>query len=186
VRPDGSDCSDGFFCNGQETTCQSGVCQRGAPPCPLRCDEVDDTCLSGCPYTPGICRAADTSRLLVKNDANDGKHKLVWKWTQGAATSQTEFADPTSATDYALCIYDDTGRGLATIVIPADATKWRTVNTSGFKYKDPAATAAGITKVLLAGSTQDKSKVQVAGKGPALPYVPMPGVGLLPSRIRSS
>jgi hypothetical protein len=99
VRPDGSDCSDGLFCNGPETTCQSGVCQRGAPPCPYKCNEATDTCFAGCPFTPSTCRTAGKSQLLVKDDANDGKDRLVWKWTQGAATTQTEFADPRSATD---------------------------------------------------------------------------------------
>jgi len=172
VRPDGSDCFDGFFCNGQETTCQNGVCQRGGAPCPLRCDEQTDTCFDGCPFTPQTCRTAGKSQLLVKDD---GKNKLVWKWTQGAATTQAEFADPKSTTDYVLCLYNDTpSPQLDTIVIPADAIKWKTVDTTGFKYKDPSAAAAGITKVRLTGSTQNKSKVQVAGKGAALYVFPLP------------
>jgi len=171
VRPDGSDCSDGLFCNGPETTCQSGMCQRGAPPCPLKCNEATDTCFAGCPFSPSTCRTAGKSQLLVKDD---GKNKLVWKWTQGAATTQTEFADPRSATDYALCIYGNIPGPLDTIVIPADATKWRTASTTGFKYKDPSATADGTTKVQLAGSTQNKSKVQIMGKGAGLPFIPFP------------
>ena len=38
-QPNGANCSDGQFCNGAET-CQGGVCQNGAEPCALLCDEA--------------------------------------------------------------------------------------------------------------------------------------------------
>jgi hypothetical protein len=173
-RPEGSDCSDGLFCNGEETTCQGGVCQRGVPPCRVACDEATDTCLS-CPSEPGICRAANRSRLVVQQIGDASKHRLTWKWTQGAASSQTDFADPTSGTDYALCIFAGAGEELiGQAVVPADASKWSTIDATGYRYKDAAATAAGITRISLKGSTVSKSKVQVTGKGVALPDLPLP------------
>jgi hypothetical protein len=93
----------------------------------------------------------------------------------GESTSQAEFADPTNATDYALCIFSGhpptlIGQG----VVSADGSKWSIAGSTGFTYKDPAATAAGITKISLKGSTVNKSKLQVAGKGSALPDLPLP------------
>lgn len=175
LRPDGASCSDGFFCNGQETTCQGGVCQVGTPPCPFQCDETTDTCVGGCPTAPLSCRTAQRSRLVVKHENDPAKDALSWKWTQGASTSQAEFADPTSGTDYALCIFAGLPPTLiGQAVVPADASKWSIAGSTGFTYKDAAAAAAGITKVSLKGSTVNKSKLQVTGKGSALPDLPLP------------
>ena len=175
VRPDGSDCSDGSFCNGQETTCQSGVCQVGTPPCPFHCNEATDTCVSGCPSAPLTCRTAAKSRLLAQHAGDGSKDRLAWRWTQGASTSQMEFADPASSTDYALCVFEGLSPALiGQAIVAASATSWRTTGTTGYRYKDAAATAAGITKVSLKGSTVNKSKVQVTGKGVGLPDLPLP------------
>src|SRR5690606_2147430 len=38
VEPDGTDCGDGLFCNGDET-CSAGSCVTGAAPCAFVCDE---------------------------------------------------------------------------------------------------------------------------------------------------
>ncbi|HJL02261.1 MAG TPA: putative metal-binding motif-containing protein [Polyangiaceae bacterium LLY-WYZ-15_(1-7)] len=52
---DDGDCSDGLYCNGVETCSPSAPganprgCVVGDPPCPLACDEVEDTCLTSCP-----------------------------------------------------------------------------------------------------------------------------------------
>jgi hypothetical protein len=41
-------CDDGLFCNGLEQ-CVEGSCQAGSNPCPGQtCDEITDTCVSGC------------------------------------------------------------------------------------------------------------------------------------------
>jgi hypothetical protein len=46
-RPDGADCDDGEFCNGQRT-CAAGECVEGDPPCPPGdCDEAGDACSGG-------------------------------------------------------------------------------------------------------------------------------------------
>lgn len=171
--PDGVGCSDGLFCNGQETGCQAGVCQTVAPPCPLLCDEATDTCLAGCPPTPQSCRAADKSILLAKNTGalND---KLLWKWIKGAPTSQAEFGDPTAGTDYALCIFHAAPPTLiAQALVPVDATKWSALGASGYKYNDAAASGPDIDKILLKGSTQNKSKVRIENSGGALPGLPL-------------
>jgi hypothetical protein len=175
IRPDGASCDDGLFCNGQETTCQAGVCQSGTPPCPSLCDPVNHTCVSGCLFTPSTCRTAGKSRLLVKSGGDGSKDRLAWSWTQGASTSQPEFADPTSGTDYALCIFAGASPQLiGQAVIPASGSAWRATGTTGYRYKDAGATAAGVTKVTLKGSAVNKSKVQVTGKGVGLPDLSLP------------
>ena len=50
-----------------------------------------------------VCRPADKNKILIKNKTDDSKDKLLWKWSKGADTLQSEFGDPTVAAEYALC-----------------------------------------------------------------------------------
>ena len=175
VKPDGTSCDDGLFCNGQETTCAAGACQQGAAPCLFNCDEGSDTCLAGCPSAPHGCRAAGKSRLLLKRSGDGSGDRLSWKWSRGAATSQMEFADPTTTTTYALCIYAGAVPApIDQLIIPAGVTRWKLLGTTGYKYKDATGAAEGIEKVRLKGSALNTSKIQVVGKGTALPDVSLP------------
>lgn len=46
---DGDSCSDGLWCNGEET-CQGGVCMPGEPPCETPCDEIHRICAEECVF----------------------------------------------------------------------------------------------------------------------------------------
>lgn len=138
--------------------------------------------------TPTLCRpvpvddefcpgtTADDKSGLDLKEAGD-KSKLKWSWSQGAATSTMELGDPTAATDYALCLYDDLGDGVLALVqealMPAGAS-W-TAKSSGFVYKDKAAGGSGIQKATLKAGEDGKAKLKVAGKGAnlALPGLPL-------------
>jgi hypothetical protein len=170
-QPDNTPCPDGLFCNGDET-CQSGICSSGTAPCPISCDEATDQCrTTNCALSPlAGCRTAEKSLLLIKNKSDNTKDKLIWKWIKGAATLQAHFADPTTTADYALCIYAGTAQALAaTVDVPPSAAKWSAVGVSGYKYFDAAGTENGIQKIKLKGSTQNKSKALLKGRGALLP-----------------
>ena len=173
VAPDGASCSDGRFCNGAEL-CQDGVCEAGAARCPLLCDEANQRCVTSCP-APQSCRTPDRSRLLVKDRADEGNDRLTWKWMSSAQTAQTEFGDPTATADYALCIYAGTAAALVgEAIVPASASNWSVLSTTGYKYRDAAAAEGGITKVLLKRSARNMSEVVVKGTGALLPDLPLP------------
>jgi len=171
LASDGTPCPDGMFCNGAET-CQSGVCSAGTAPCPVICDEANDQCLfSGCPVAPEAgCRTSLKSVLLMKNKTDDTKDKLVWKWIKGQSTTQADFADPTTSANYAFCIYSGTSNALISeIDVPPSSSKWKPLGTKGYKYLDSAATADGAQKITLKGSSSNKSKILVKGRGSNLP-----------------
>jgi hypothetical protein len=109
---------------------------------------------------------------LVKNNADDTKDKLIFKWIKGDMTDINDFGAPTGTTAYALCVY--TGTSAAAIIdadIAPSALFW-TMTTTGFKYKDPGGTSDGITKVILKSGAQGKAKALVKGKGGNLPDPP--------------
>ena len=171
----GEACDDGNMVD--DDAC-SNVCQVGSMPC-----DDDDPCtrsvvdpMQGCIHIPAPqtgCRTAGKSSLLLKDDATDAKDKLVWKWTKGAATTLAELGTPTGTTGYTLCIYAGSANALvAKATVPPDPVKWQPVSDVGWKYKDPAATADGVQKVLLKSGAAGKAKELLKGKGSALPDLP--------------
>jgi hypothetical protein len=108
-------------------------------------------------------------------DKGGNRDKLIWKWGKGESTSQTEFGNPTDATNYALCVYAGTDASLvAAAGIPPHSTKWQPVGDLGYQYKDKSGAAAGIERVILKGSDNARSKITVKGKGSNLPLPPLP------------
>jgi hypothetical protein len=169
---DGTNCDDSAYCNGTQT-CTAGVCGGGSSPCPMgqSCDESTDSCFVGdCPVNPVVCAAAQKNKLLIKNKTDNSKDKLVWKWTKGDATTQTQFGDPTTTAAYALCFYAGaTPTLIEGLTVPPAGGKWSAISTKGYKYKDPGGTNAGVTKIIVKGGAQGKSKALVKGKGANLP-----------------
>jgi cysteine-rich repeat protein len=126
------------------------------------------------------CRQALKSKLNYKSNANDAKDKLKWKWGKGAATTQTEFGNPTASADYELCIFRETNGDPTLLIgaqVPASASAWKALGSKGYKYIDLAATAGGVKNVLLKGGAEDKAKLLVKGKGMGLadPTLPLGG-----------
>lgn len=178
-EPDGSSCADATVCNGDETCDGAGACQPGTA---LDCDDGIPCTADGCDDVGGClndaaprggCLAAAKSVLLVKQKGG-GRDKLLWKWIKGAAITPLQLADPTAASDYALCLYAG-GALVAGAELPAGA-RWSAI-TSGYQYSDPAGTPNGILKALLKGGAGGKTKALVKGKGDNLPD---PALGALP------
>jgi hypothetical protein len=164
-----------FFCTGDET-CQNGSCASAGDPCTSgSCDEPSDQCLmAGCEAAPlAGCRTALKSIFLVKDQTDNNKDKLIWKWIKGEASSQPDFANPQLTADYTLCIYSGPGENLiGEAVVPPSSSKWTPISTKGYKYKDPGRIEDGIQKIILKGGAANKSKALVKGKGVDLPDLP--------------
>lgn len=117
-----------------------------------------------CPAAPTSgCRTANKSVLLIKDNGDDTKDKLIWKWIRGASTLEPEFGDPSTSRSYSLCVYDGSGRLISADVGP-DPIKWQDL-----KYKDSGGSADGIQKIILKPSATGTTKVLVKGKGNNLP-----------------
>jgi len=123
-----------------------------------------------CPATPsGTCGASAKGKLLIKDDADDTKDKLIWKWGNGSgADTQSAFGDPTGSTANLLCLYDDNVLKLAARV-PAGATAWAPLGTTGYKFKADGTTSNGIQKVKQKSGAAGTAKILAKGKGSALP-----------------
>jgi uncharacterized delta-60 repeat protein len=163
--------------------CGNGIVEPGES-----CDDgnllADDCCSPSCERPS--CRAAGKSFVLITGDGTGPKDKLIWKWLKGDATSVTELGDPTSTTNYTLCLYAgaDPPR---TVAIPAQSTKWTPIGTSGFRYVDPTASSDGVSKAMLKSGAAGKAKALVKAKGSTLPdgILPIAGLPLVVQLINS-
>jgi len=122
-----------------------------------------------CPDAPQNCRPARKSVLVVKNRGYDGaKDMLAWKWLRGAATSGSDFANPQSRADYALCIYAGTSDALVAQMHIPQSSKW-IADGHRWKYKDKTGAADGTQQVFLRGGDEGKSSATLKGRGNRLP-----------------
>ncbi len=186
-------CSDGS-CGHSGDPCTSGPecnndCNEGADNCAVTagtpCDDGrvctandacdgEGTCIGAGEPSPD-CRTAAKSILLWKDTVNDTKDKLIWKWIKGEQTSQEEFGAAAELAQSTLCIYAGTpGAVVGEVVVPSDPVKWQPIGTKGYKYKDNGGAADGVQKIVLKGSTENKSKALVKGKGTNLPTPGLP------------
>jgi hypothetical protein len=133
------------------------------------------------------CRPAGKATIRYRSDVNDALDKVKWKWGRGAATTQTEFGDPTDSADYQLCIFGETSAAPSLLIgatVPASATLWSAVAAAGYKYNDSSASQDGIKAILLRGGAAGQSKLQVLGQGAALDVPGLP-LGLDTTGIRA-
>jgi len=138
---------------------------------------------SACPASPDGGCSPVLKGLFQAKEAPVGKEKLIAKFIGGPALTQADFGDPGSflGTAYSVCIYTGTAGALVGEVnvdraadVCGTAACWDDIGGTlptgkGFKYKDDAGDADGVSKMLLKGGVAGKSKALVKGKGPNLP-----------------
>lgn len=124
------------------------------------------------PRTGCIAPVQHARSLFSLRDASTDK--VLWRWGGGDAL-RLDFGRPDLTADYALCVYD--GPTLAMdLQIPAGGLCggrpcWKE-NSLGFKYKDAAGKADGVTGVLLKAGLGGRAKLLVKAKGGALTLPP--------------
>jgi DNA-binding beta-propeller fold protein YncE len=131
----------------------------------------------GCAPAPqGGCALPGKSQLIVKQNTDDAKDKVTWKWLLGTA-DVADFGSPDVGDGYGVCMYQG-----GSLVFSAEAPAsgicgsrpcWRNGGASGFRYSDSARTPDGLLKLVLRPGA-GTAKVTAKGKGanltlPALP-----------------
>lgn len=159
-------CDDGDLCTPVDT-CSDGACLG---------DEAPRTgCLQ--PIVSG------QSSLLLKDQSDDGRDLLTWKWKKGDATDPLDLGDPGTGTDYALCIYDGSGPGASArlrlgALAPNGGTCgslpcWKQTS-SGWKYGDSLLTPDGLRSMSLKAGAAGRAQIIAKGKGTSLAVPSLP------------
>jgi cysteine-rich repeat protein len=160
-------CDDGELCTNADLCDGAGVCAGSATPLPAM-----------------LCRQPAPGRAFIQmvNNSPD-PDGFTWRWNKGERTTLADFANPKSATPYALCVYDQSAQGqlrLATHISAGGlcpAKPCWTGSGSGFRYANRTATqsASGATQLTLVEGADNQSRVVLRGKGAdlALPKLPL-------------
>jgi cysteine-rich repeat protein len=184
-EPNTTNCNDGSVCTQTDRCNGAGICAGSNL---LNCSDgticTADTChpVNGCDNPPARATDCKTSQkaLLILKQNGGGGDKQLFKWIKGDAVSQAEVADPTAATDYAVCVYSGaTNELLESFSVPAAGGNWSPLGDKGYKYKELTGTNGGLTGLLLKGGDAGRTKVLVKGKGgnlpdPTLDSMPLP------------
>ncbi len=123
-----------------------------------------------CPTQPqDACLAPGVSSML---DLRPKRGQLSWTWTQTPSGAASPFGEPTSETDYHLCLYDET-RGIArlesSIALPG-GKRWSRTDL-GFRFKKSS--RSGSRKGSLRTGTDGTVEIAVRAKGVELPALPL-------------
>lgn len=169
----GTPASAGQPCASDGNFCTFDVCD-GAGLCTHVCSDCCDSSLGFCiPAAFGGCRRVTEARATLRS-VPGGVDRLKWTWRKGSQTAAGDFGDPTTTTDYTLCLYQNapgtlTSRNLFYIARAPSGDlcrgpSWKAF-PKGFKYRDPCLSPDGIKNVLLKAGVDGKARVAVKVKG---------------------
>jgi hypothetical protein len=128
--------------------------------------------------TPAVgCINGFQKGILIVNEKNATKEKVIAKFIKGPALTQTDFGNPLSAggTAYDMCIFDADGNLAGSFNIDragdlcAGKNCWKKLGGEpptgkGYKFKDKDLTSDGVLVTLMKGGDVGKSKILVKGK----------------------
>src|SRR5262249_44705994 len=133
---------------------------------------------AGCCDVPRSgCKSAGQAVMIVRNENDDRRDTLLWKWLKGPPTTTAEFGNPQNAADYVLCMYGGPLQSLLTngqLRVPRSSSKWVPRGSKGWRYDDDTASADGAWKLQLIGSTRAKPTPTPNARGPPSPHLLLP------------
>lgn len=185
-------CEDGDICTTGES-CIDGACQGAVPKACGPCQQcvADFGCSPG-PIDESSCKQVTVpgkSTLLLRDKMTDSSDVLSWTMSRVETTAPGDFGRPDlpGGNGLSLCIFDESWP-LPVVALQAQIDAggtcgskacWkglgRPAGSSGFRYSDPAASADGISAVLLRPGAAGKGSIVVKGRGEGLRMPGEPG-----------
>jgi hypothetical protein len=121
---------------------------------------------------------AHASRLRLVGSESGATDRVVWNWRHRARTSDTELGDPTSRTDFLLCVYAESAT-TSQLVLQVSAPEgpngscggvpcWQQVR-GGFRYVDPTGGSDGLRDLVVQHTTAvAEPRIKLKASGPNL------------------
>ncbi len=133
----------------------------------------------GCDPAPrmGCARPAEVDKavLVVRQQANPARNRLVWRWRRGDLDA-LELGAPTVGTEHAFCVYDAGETLIMTAQVGSggmcDGSPCWAVTADGYRFRDRVAGQDGITAIVLKAGTGLGGRIVVRGKGAGLDMPP--------------
>ena len=134
-----------------------------------------------CPFEPRTdClgeAVPNRSRLVMREKRGDSRRDVIkWRLKKGQAITPADLGDPTTDTDYELCLYVEVA-GVCWLVLHPDALAgpgWQ-ARRNGYVFKAKKGQHEdGLRKVRLRTGADGKARLQVKGKGALLDLRALP------------
>jgi uncharacterized delta-60 repeat protein len=201
-------CDDGNLLSGD---CCSRQC--AFDPAGTRCAISGDLCTNDVCDALGSCLAGPVepatgcidgtqpgSASLLLKDVSGSGDLASWRWRRGEAVSVEALGDPTTSTDYALCVYEESGpTQLTKLDAPAGgpcgsnpAPCWKALGSppgaKGYRYRDDLRASNGLDRLLVKPGPAGKPQAVVSGKGPnlTLPGLPIASPFAIRTQLKNS
>ena len=127
--------------------------------------------MTSCRSLPSAtCDTGAKNALQIKNNADDAKDQIKWKFGGGTEVAHADLGDPVGSDGYRLCIYDshDGVPDLVSALLVQPSASWVDKDPKGFQYKDSTGAQGGVAKIQVKPGENDKSKAQFGAKGTAV------------------
>ncbi len=183
--------------NREPTVLLQGPCGNARIDAGEACDDGNlldgDCCSSTCQLDTTVCDGGLTrkSSVSIRRNADHAKDRFSWKWRSSSLLQPQDLGDPESATDYALCVIDDstgTPELKLSVLLPAAAcpndTCWRANKKGGFVFRARNLDLDGIRKSTLLPGAANKGKITISGRGPLMALGELPFTGPVKVRLK--
>jgi hypothetical protein len=126
-----------------------------------------------CPSRPKEgCAVAASSSIVVRNEFDDSKDRLVWRWHGTTKSRELEIGDPSQSTSVGLCVYDsfEGHHILITKLRVEPGESWSRRKSGAWHFKSSGQTSAGVTRISAKTGASGKTRLGVKAKGKRLPF----------------
>jgi hypothetical protein len=125
-----------------------------------------------CPSRPREgCEVAESSAILVRDDADDSKDLLVWRWRGTTKSTELDIGDPSETTAVGLCVYDsfEGHRFLQTALRVEPGGPWDRRRSGAWHYTSTGQSSSGVTRIGARTSKSGKTRFGLKARGKRIP-----------------
>jgi hypothetical protein len=126
-----------------------------------------------CPSRPREgCEVASSSTIVVRDDANDSRDRLVWRWHGTTTSTELEIGDPLREATVGLCVYDsfEDHRFLVTALRVEPGAAWSRRKSGAWHYRSTGQSSAGVTRIAAKSGGSGKTRFGLKARGNRLPF----------------
>jgi hypothetical protein len=125
-----------------------------------------------CPSRPREnCEIAASSTIAVRDDADDTKDRLVWRWYGTTKSDELEIGDPSQSTAVGLCVYDsfEGHHFLVTALRVEPDADWIRRKSGAWHYHSTGQSSPGVTRIAARTTSSGKTRFGLKARGKRVP-----------------
>jgi hypothetical protein len=125
-----------------------------------------------CPSRPREgCEVASSSTIVVRDEADDSKDRLVWRWHGTTKSNELEIGDPLQETTVGLCVYDsfEGHHFLLTSLRVEPGESWSRRKSGAWHYRSTGQTSPGVTRIAAKTGDSGKTRLGLKARGKRVP-----------------